>query len=348
MNNNLIVNQFSENKQLTTIMWKGQPIWIAKQLAELAGQADSSNSISVFLKNNDFLENIIDYEILKGIELKEFKKVIGESPITSMKYTPQLVIFRESALWAYLQSLRTEIGKALKRWINREVLPSIRHTGAYITDNADSKMLRIKANEMESALNEIRSLNKVKSYEFDGKHCWILKSIVLFSGRDRYHYLFETFKTRNPKIKEHIDYEILKYQNLKKFKRTQGITDFEIGKSSSKVVILFESGVKAFIDYLNNTSKDKECGDYKQGTLFDYIEKQQPKTFGQLNVIENISAMKVALDSVKMFNTLIDEAGLSSSLKLSIAKELFNKAGINIPDNIEVVENNPSNEGGTF
>lgn len=148
--NSLVVKEFNKNHQLVTIIWKDRPAWIAKQLAELAGQADPSNSISVFLKDNDFLESDIDYEVLEGTALKEFKQLIGKSPITNLSKVRNLTIFRESALWAYLQSLRTEGGKALKRWINRDVLPSIRQQGAYITNNANPEMLRNKADELES------------------------------------------------------------------------------------------------------------------------------------------------------------------------------------------------------
>lgn len=153
---NLILKQFDNSKQLATILWQGRPTWIAKQLAELAGQADPSNSISVFLKDNDFLENKIDYEILEGAELKEFKQLIGDSPITNLSKVRNLTIFREPSLWAYLQSLRTEGGKVLKRWINREVLPSIRKDGAYITENANPEFLREKANELE----KLETINK--------------------------------------------------------------------------------------------------------------------------------------------------------------------------------------------
>lgn len=148
--NSLVVKEFDKNHQLVTVIWKDRPAWIAKQLAELAGQADPRNSVSVFLKDNDFLEEGLDYETIEGTELKEFKKLVGKSPTTQLKHTPQLTIFRESALWAYLQSLRTEGGKALKRWINRDVLPAIRQQGAYITDNANPEMLRSKADELES------------------------------------------------------------------------------------------------------------------------------------------------------------------------------------------------------
>jgi hypothetical protein len=49
---------------------------------------------------------------------------------------------------------------------------------------------------------------------------------------------------------------------------------------------------------------------------------------------ESILTMKIALESAKIFIDLIDELGLSSNLKLIIAKEIFSKAGIEIPQEL--------------
>lgn len=155
--NNLVINQFNGNK-LITVIWNNKPCWIAKQVAELSGQLDPSSSVNKFLKDNDFLDINIDYEILQDIELKTFKKLVEESSISPN--TRNLTIFYESALWAYLQSLRTDMGKKLKRWINREVLPSIRQTGTYITNGAGSA--RINKNEsMKLALQSISIFNNL-------------------------------------------------------------------------------------------------------------------------------------------------------------------------------------------
>lgn len=204
--NNAIIKQFKDKGKLVTFVWKGKPAWIAKQVSELAGQVDKSASTYKFLKDNEFLEELIDYEIVRGQDLKELKKMIEQSSI--ILKGKAIIVFYESALWAYLQSLRTDMGKMLKQWINREILPSIRKNGVYI------------------------------------------------------------------------------------------------------------------------------CGDsYEQMTLLD-----EPNTETQIveetksnNIIEkNVEALKVALDTANMFNALIDETGLESNIKLIVAKELFEKIGINI------------------
>ncbi|OFU01736.1 antirepressor, partial [Clostridium sp. HMSC19D07] len=53
-------------------------------------------------------------------------------------------------LYGFLQYTDKPIGVQFRKWLRREVLPSIRQTGAYITNNADPQALRDKANEIES------------------------------------------------------------------------------------------------------------------------------------------------------------------------------------------------------
>ena len=56
----------------------------------------------------------------------------------------------ESGVYKLIFKSRKEEAERFQGWISDEVLPSIRQTGAYITNNADPQALRDKANEIES------------------------------------------------------------------------------------------------------------------------------------------------------------------------------------------------------
>lgn len=159
--NNFVINQFNGSK-LITVIWNNKPCWIAKQVAELSGQLDPNLSVNKFLENNDFLDISIDYEVLQDIELKRFKELIKETS-TSLN-TGSLTIFYESALWVYLQSLKTDMSKTLKRLINCDVLPSIRKIEAYISNNIVEGKISTKENKvqaMQIALQSIEMFEKL-------------------------------------------------------------------------------------------------------------------------------------------------------------------------------------------
>ncbi|HFL2485608.1 TPA: Bro-N domain-containing protein [Clostridioides difficile] len=56
----------------------------------------------------------------------------------------------ESGVYKLIFKSRKEEAEKFQDWISDEVLPAIRQTGAYITNNADPQALREKANEIES------------------------------------------------------------------------------------------------------------------------------------------------------------------------------------------------------
>ncbi len=53
---------------------------------------------------------------------------------------------------------------------------------------------------------------------------------------------------------------------------------------------------------------------------------------------DDIDSLQIAHDSSKLFNELLDQAGLSPDIKLLTAKTLYDKAGIVLPINIEAGE----------
>ncbi|HCP7139083.1 TPA: Bro-N domain-containing protein [Clostridioides difficile] len=152
---NLVVKEFN-GSQIYTFMWNDKPCWIAKQIVELFGYADATVTINQCVEAEAF-ENGLEFEVLIKEDLKRFKNIVNEVTKNTLvssniinKHTPNLTIFYEDGLYGFLQYTDKPIGVQFRKWLRREVLPSIRQTGAYITNNANPQELRDKANEIES------------------------------------------------------------------------------------------------------------------------------------------------------------------------------------------------------
>ncbi|HFL3863109.1 TPA: BRO family protein [Clostridioides difficile] len=146
---NLIVKEFN-GSQIYTFIWKEKSCWIANQIVGLFDYADVSKTIQDCIKAEDF-EIEQEYDVLKGNEFNDFVTTLNvvANNIISNK-ARSITIFYEDGLYGFLQYTDKPIGVQFRKWLRREVLPSIRQTGAYITNNADPQALRDKANEIES------------------------------------------------------------------------------------------------------------------------------------------------------------------------------------------------------
>ncbi|UDN56919.1 Bro-N domain-containing protein [Clostridioides sp. ES-S-0010-02] len=146
---NLIVKEFN-GSQIYTFVWKGKSCWIANQIVGLFDYADVSKTIQDCVKAEEF-EIEQEYDVLKGIEFNDFVTTLNvvANNIISNK-ARSITIFYEDGLYGFLQYTDKPIGVQFRKWLRREVLPSIRQTGAYITNNADPQVLREKASEIES------------------------------------------------------------------------------------------------------------------------------------------------------------------------------------------------------
>ncbi|WP_032507916.1 Bro-N domain-containing protein, partial [Clostridioides difficile] len=68
----------------------------------------------------------------------------------------------ESGVYKLIFKSRKEEAERFQDWISDEVLPSIRQTGAYITNNANPKKLREKASEIEKLQLAYNSTSMLK------------------------------------------------------------------------------------------------------------------------------------------------------------------------------------------
>ena len=133
---NLFINDF-KGKRVYSFIWNGKPCWVAIQLAELLEYKEISKVISNCIKVEDF-EKGLEYDVLRGNKLKQFKNLVSQYDDSMLKQTPSLVIFYEDGLYGFLQYTQMPIGVEFRKWIRREVMPQIRKTGSFTLDKSDN------------------------------------------------------------------------------------------------------------------------------------------------------------------------------------------------------------------
>ena len=111
-------------QEVLTIIWRGKSCWFANRVAEILEYDDSSKAITYCLKVEEF-DVGIDYDILSGDDLKEFKSILKESNINNLKYASKIIIFYEDGLFGFLQFSHKPIGAKFRKWIRKEVKPKI-------------------------------------------------------------------------------------------------------------------------------------------------------------------------------------------------------------------------------
>lgn len=124
-----------EGHPLTTLEVKGQPAWLAGEVARALGYAEPRHLSNKIAKdwNDDFVEGT-DYLKVTGRDLAQLKGLVAATATSSEsidKRAASAIVLLESGLHTVL--LRTELpaGKRLRRKLVEEILPQIARTGEY-------------------------------------------------------------------------------------------------------------------------------------------------------------------------------------------------------------------------
>ena len=129
-NNKIIIKDYFESK-LTIILDDNNKAWFKGcDVANILGYVDKKQAVR---KNVD-LEDKLKLNELVGV----FKNV----PLNSHPHT---IYINESGLYSLVFGSRMENAKKFKRWITKEVLPSIRETGFYsVKKDVDDVQLKLR------------------------------------------------------------------------------------------------------------------------------------------------------------------------------------------------------------
>ena len=130
-----------ENKEIRTVLIKGEPWWVAKDVCELLGYKDPTTAVKSHCRDGvqklhpivDSLGRIQDVRIIADPDL--LRLIVGSTLPEAIKF---------------------------EKWIFEVVLPQIRRTGTYITQTSKDDLLKELKNEAASmfapVLQEFNSL----------------------------------------------------------------------------------------------------------------------------------------------------------------------------------------------
>ena len=141
MTNKLEIFKSKEFGEVRTVLIDDEPYFVGKDVAEILGYRNPRDAINNHVDDED--KGVAKHDTLGGCQ--------------------DLIVINESGLYSLVISSKLPQAKAFKRWITKEVLPSIRKHGMYATDEllANPEL----AIEVFTALKEERE--KVKALEAD-------------------------------------------------------------------------------------------------------------------------------------------------------------------------------------
>lgn len=147
--NELTVFNNEEFGEIRTITIDGEPWFVGKDVAEILGYSNPRKAM---------IDHVDAEDKTDGVTIRDS---IGR------KQKP--ILINESGLYSLIISSKLPNAKAFKRWVTADILPAIRKTGGYMTDELLAKCqkdpnvmfafaeellkLRDKTNELESKLD---------------------------------------------------------------------------------------------------------------------------------------------------------------------------------------------------
>jgi len=180
-----VIPRLFESNQITQIIFKGQPVLIAKEVGRALGYADDGNSLNKRIINewSDEFEDGIETIKFEGLQLYELKRLFQPSTNYVLgSNASHLLLLTEKGVNKVLMKTNKPEGKRLRKWLAREVLPSLRKKGFYELDkgkrNEEKHLLakqRIaihKAAERRKAIKEARigTNQLLKQFTYMWKH----------------------------------------------------------------------------------------------------------------------------------------------------------------------------------
>lgn len=101
-----------ENHEVRTTLINDEPWFVGKDVADCLGYANPRKAIADHVDDED--KGVTKCDTLGGVQ--------------------NLAVINESGLYSLILSSKLESAKRFKRWVTSEVLPQIRKSGAYLTD----------------------------------------------------------------------------------------------------------------------------------------------------------------------------------------------------------------------
>jgi len=166
-----ITNEF-DGKNITTITYRGEPAWIAREVGSVLGYAMEGKRLPNKINGDwspEFVDNK-DYLILKGRELIDLKELLQLGTDAVLSCVPSLMLLFESGLNLVLMKTKKPVGVKLRRFLSDEVLPQIVRDGHYLPENETASQITEK--ERKLAVMEAKERRLLAQHEAREARLW--------------------------------------------------------------------------------------------------------------------------------------------------------------------------------
>ena len=153
---------YDADRWLTKVIYRGREAVIASELGRLLGYTNNGSRLVQMITTGRWAGRFregTDYEVLKGLDLKNFKEALSQQERGYASISQLMILFDSGVSLVLLNTAKPE-GTKLHHWLADEVFPSLRKTGTYTLDPSDRRALPIPAlfnEEIRKGLSKIRN-----------------------------------------------------------------------------------------------------------------------------------------------------------------------------------------------
>lgn len=137
-----VMNFEFKGQRVRTLTINNEPWWFAKDIAAILGYSETAALTR---------------------RLDEDEKTTLQMPQDGSKYTTNIVVVSESGLYAATLGSNKPEAKEFKRWVTHEVLPCIRKTGMFTTEQAAKELLNDPLDKLQEVLDVAKSLREANA-----------------------------------------------------------------------------------------------------------------------------------------------------------------------------------------
>jgi prophage antirepressor-like protein len=151
-----IITKEFHGLKVRIVLINGIEWFVAKDISEILS----------YSQTQAMLKLIDDEDILRSSKMDERFKNVGNIEIDELfKNQGSIILINESGLYSAIIGSKKFEAKTFKKWITREVLPSIRKTGTYSISQQKSEIL--KPNQNINFVEQLQNLKEYKDFSFE-------------------------------------------------------------------------------------------------------------------------------------------------------------------------------------
>ncbi|MDE5621100.1 MAG: toxin Bro [Ruminococcus sp.] len=139
--NEIQIFRNEEFGEIRTVEINGQPYFVGTDVAKALGYTNPRKAIKDHVDEEDKrIFNLNTVTFCYGIQKRG---------------NPNVTIINESGLYSLILSSKLETSRKFKHWVTSEVLPEIRHTGAYGTLSVEETFIKVLDERIENIVNKV-------------------------------------------------------------------------------------------------------------------------------------------------------------------------------------------------